>query len=91
MLLEATAENIGARAVAADMVTVDKSVPNPDEAQEYGGAPLLGVNGYCLICHGRSESKAIRNAIRVAKQLVASNVNEKIVALVEKSIPVGED
>ncbi len=37
--------------------------------QESGGAPLLGVGGYCLICHGRSESRAIKNAIRVGKQL----------------------
>jgi phosphate acyltransferase len=59
--------------------------------QEYGGAPLLGVGGYCLICHGRSESKAIMNAIRVGKQLVSSGVNQKIVEKVEKSIPVAEN
>jgi glycerol-3-phosphate acyltransferase PlsX len=54
--------------------------------QEYGGAPLLGVGGYCLICHGRSEARAIMNAIRVAKQLVNSGVNPKIVERVEKSL-----
>lgn len=59
--------------------------------REYGGAPLLGVDGYCLICHGRSDAKAIRNAIRVGKQLVESGVNEKIVETVEKSIPVTEE
>jgi glycerol-3-phosphate acyltransferase PlsX len=58
--------------------------------QEYGGAPLLGVGGYCLICHGRSDARAIMNAIRVAKQLVASGVNEKIVEKIEKSVPVVE-
>jgi glycerol-3-phosphate acyltransferase PlsX len=52
--------------------------------QEYGGAPLLGVGGYCLICHGRSEARAIMNAIRVTKQLVTSGVNKKIVERVEK-------
>jgi phosphate acyltransferase len=56
--------------------------------QEYGGAPLLGVGGYCLICHGRSESRAIKNAIRVGKQLVESDVNKKIVQKIEQSIPV---
>jgi glycerol-3-phosphate acyltransferase PlsX len=55
--------------------------------QEYGGAPLLGVGGYCLICHGRSEARAIKNAIRVTKQLVNSGVNPKIVERIEKSIP----
>jgi glycerol-3-phosphate acyltransferase PlsX len=54
--------------------------------QEYGGAPLLGVNGYCLICHGRSDSKAIMNAIRVGKQLVGSGINEKIVEEIKQSI-----
>jgi phosphate acyltransferase len=58
--------------------------------QEYGGAPLLGVDGYCLICHGRSEARAIKNAIRVAKQLTASRINEKIVETIESSIPVAE-
>jgi len=52
--------------------------------QEYGGAPLLGVGGYCLICHGRSEARAIMNAIRVTKQLVNSGVNKKIVESIEK-------
>lgn len=59
--------------------------------QEYGGAPLLGVDGYCLICHGRSEARAIKNAVRVAKQLTASRINEKIVETIESSIPVAEE
>ena len=47
--------------------------------QEYGGAPLLGVNGYMLICHGASEARAICSAVRAGKRLVESNVNGKIV------------
>jgi glycerol-3-phosphate acyltransferase PlsX len=58
--------------------------------QEYGGAPLLGVGGYCLICHGRSDSRAIKNAIRVGKQLVNSGVNQKIVDRIAQSIPAEE-
>jgi phosphate acyltransferase len=46
---------------------------------EYGGAPLLGVNGVVIIGHGRSSSKAIKNAIRAAKIEVESRVNEKII------------
>jgi glycerol-3-phosphate acyltransferase PlsX len=45
---------------------------------EYGGAPLLGLNGTCVICHGSSRAKAIMNAIRVASELVAMRVNEHI-------------
>lgn len=59
--------------------------------QEYGGAPLLGVDGYSIICHGRSEAKAIKNAIRVGKQLVSSNLNQRIVEKIEQSIPVAEE
>lgn len=52
---------------------------------EYGGVPLLGVNGICIICHGRSDSKAIQNAIRVALQLSKNNLNEHIVSELEKT------
>lgn len=42
---------------------------------EYGGAPLLGLEKVCIICHGRSNSKAIKNAIKVARQMVEKNIN----------------
>ncbi|MBV8552911.1 MAG: phosphate acyltransferase PlsX [Acidobacteriaceae bacterium] len=45
---------------------------------EYGGAPLLGLNGICVICHGRSTPKAIKNAIRVAKEFAEGKINERI-------------
>jgi phosphate acyltransferase len=45
---------------------------------EYGGAPLLGVDGLVLISHGRSSPKAIKNAIRAAKEQVEHNVLLKI-------------
>jgi glycerol-3-phosphate acyltransferase PlsX len=45
---------------------------------EIGGAPLLGVKGVCIICHGRSDSNAIRNAIRVAADFASSNMNLRI-------------
>jgi len=70
---------------------VMKKIYHKHDWQEYGGAPLLGVGGYCLICHGRSDSRAIKNAIRVSKQLTASNVNSKIIERIEKSIPAGDE
>ncbi len=45
---------------------------------EYGGAPLLGVKGVCIICHGKSTAKAIKNAIKVAEQFSTKKVNEEI-------------
>ena len=41
---------------------------------EYGGAPLLGVNGVCIISHGKSNAKAISNAVRAAADAVSKNV-----------------
>jgi len=46
---------------------------------EYGGAPLLGVNGVCIIGHGGSSAKAIKNAIREAAQFVDLQVNQRII------------
>jgi len=45
---------------------------------EYGGAPLLGVDGVVIIGHGRSNVRAIKNAIRVAKEEVERKFNEKV-------------
>jgi glycerol-3-phosphate acyltransferase PlsX len=45
---------------------------------EYGGAPMLGVKGGCIVCHGRSNAKAIKNAIRVARDFALNRVDEKI-------------
>ncbi len=44
------------------------------DPSEYGGAPLLGVNGVCVISHGRSTGKAIKNAVRAAGECVANKV-----------------
>lgn len=44
----------------------------------YGGAPLLGLRGVGIVCHGSSNERAIANAIRVAEQIVVGNVVEKI-------------
>jgi len=46
--------------------------------EEYGGVPLLGVNGISIICHGRSSAKAIKNAMSVAERMSVKNVNEHI-------------
>lgn len=47
---------------------------------EYGGAPLLGVDGTCIICHGSSDHNAIRNAVRVASEFVQRRLNDAIAA-----------
>jgi glycerol-3-phosphate acyltransferase PlsX len=48
------------------------------DAAEHGGAPLLGINGTVIICHGGSSAIAVRNGIRAAERFVEHNVNEHI-------------
>lgn len=45
---------------------------------EYGGAPLLGVKGVCIITHGSSNANAIKNALRVAAEVAEKRINETI-------------
>ncbi len=46
--------------------------------EQYGGAPLLGIDGTTIICHGRSSALAISNAIRTASRFVRNNINQEI-------------
>jgi phosphate acyltransferase len=52
-------------------------------AEEYGGMPLLGVNGVCIIAHGSSSPVAIKNAIRVAAESVQQDLNPHILRKIE--------
>jgi glycerol-3-phosphate acyltransferase PlsX len=56
-----------------------KEIYASKDYHEYGGAPLLGVNGVCVIAHGSSEARTIRSAIRNCKAYVNSGVNDAIV------------
>ncbi|GAB5443009.1 MAG: phosphate acyltransferase PlsX [Fuerstiella sp.] len=47
--------------------------------QECGGAPLLGIDGSCIICHGSSDAHSIRNAIKAAQEMKAHHINSQIV------------
>src|ERR1700680_497278 len=53
--------------------------------REFGGAPLLGIDGVAVVAHGRSDARAIKNAIRVAKEAVENQLVSKIRAEVGKS------
>ncbi len=50
---------------------------------EYGGAPLLGVGGICIICHGASNYRGIMNAVKVAMEFARHRVNQQIVELLQ--------
>ena len=51
----------------------------------YGGAPLLGIDGVCIICHGSSSDRAIKNALGVASRYASSHLNDLIVQELEAS------
>src|SRR4030095_754943 len=55
-----------------------KKVLKDFDYQEYGGVPLLGVNGVSIIGHGRASPRAIRNMILKAEQMVRAKINETI-------------
>jgi len=80
-----------APALVEQFKPVMKKIYARHDWQEYGGAPLLGVGGYSLICHGKSDAKAIKNAIRVGKTLVNSAINPKIVEQIAHSIPAADE
>lgn len=46
--------------------------------EEYGGVPLLGIDGISIICHGKSTPKALKNAMKVAKNMESKKVNQHI-------------
>jgi len=52
---------------------------------EYGGAPLLGVGGICLICHGAANARGIMNAVKGARNLAANHINQQIIDLLSRN------
>ena len=55
-----------------------KSFKKRVDYAEYGGAPLLGIDGIGIICHGKSSSHAIKNAILEAEKMARGNINKDI-------------
>lgn len=65
-----------------------KTIYAKNDYHEYGGAPLLGINGVCIIAHGSSEARTIRAAIRNSRKFVQSGCNAAIVKRLEEVAPV---
>jgi len=66
------------------MLGAFKALKKQIDYAEYGGAPLLGINGCAIVSHGKSNAKAIKNAIFQAIRFVESGVNEDIKAFNER-------
>ncbi|MEE9274106.1 MAG: phosphate acyltransferase PlsX [bacterium] len=65
-----------------------KSMRRRTDYSEYGAAPLLGLNGLCTIGHGRSNPKAVKNALRMTANLVEKDLNRKIQEEIDRHISV---
>lgn len=79
-LVKEAVKNSGILTKLASLVVLPalKGLRNKLDYAEYGGAPLLGVDGCFIICHGSSKAKAIKNAIRVASGFTQNRVVEHI-------------
>ena len=87
------------KAIASEVFEIDpelamrfepvvKSLYSKHDYHEYGGAPLLGVNGVCMIAHGSAVGRTIANAIHRGREFVRSGVNQ---AISETLASVGQD
>src|ERR1700745_2410453 len=61
-----------------------RTIRDKTNYEEYGGSPLLGVNGICIIAHGASTPLAIKNALRVAAESIEQQVNPHIIEEVQR-------
>ncbi len=75
---------IMARLGAALMMKPLRSLKRRTDYAEYGGAPLLGVDGVALICHGGSNARAIKNAVRVAARFAQSGLGQETTTAVAR-------
>lgn len=80
-----------ARIGAALALPALKGLKQKLDYAEYGGAPLLGVNGGFIICHGSSKAKAIKNAIRVGREFTEKRVVDHIRENIAREGIIGND
>ncbi|HEV2950214.1 MAG TPA: phosphate acyltransferase PlsX [Gemmataceae bacterium] len=81
-------------ALSAERGKAQQALQNLLERYDYssqGGAPLLGIDGICIICHGSSGDKAIKNALGVAAKYASSRLNDIIVQELESETPAASE
>src|SRR4051812_40557409 len=64
-----------------------KKLKSRFEYEEFGGGPLLGIRGACIICHGASGIRAIKNAVRVAHAMAQERLNSRIIEQLGAKLP----
>ncbi len=88
MLREELTKNLKSKVGYLLTKTAYANIKKRTDYAEYGGGPLLGLNGTGIICHGRSNAHAIKNAIRVAGELVQNKMNDRILDMLAAPDPV---
>jgi glycerol-3-phosphate acyltransferase PlsX len=85
LIREEAGKRFLARIGAGLMKSAFQGVKRKLDYAEYGGMPLLGVNGVVIISHGKSSSRAIKNAVLAAERFVTGGVNDRIRQRIERS------
>jgi phosphate acyltransferase len=85
MLRAATRKSLWARIGYFFMRQVQENIKRRIDYSEYGGVPLLGINGTCFICHGHSSPKAIKNAVWAAAEYVRNGINRLLIDALRES------
>jgi phosphate acyltransferase len=78
MLKQELQKTLSAKVGAIFAQNAFRQFKNRLDYSEYGGAPLLGIKGITIVCHGRSNSNAIKNAVRIADEFCRHHVNDVI-------------
>ncbi len=78
LLKREMSRSVAARMGYLFMRSVLKNVKKETAYEEYGGAPLLGIKGAVIVCHGRSTPRAIMKAIKIASEFASKKVHEAI-------------
>jgi len=89
MIKEELARDLRSKIAAALALSAFQRFKRRVDYTEMGGAPLLGIDGAAIICHGASPVKAIKNAVRVAREWAMTGVNEHIKAALEAEVARG--
>jgi glycerol-3-phosphate acyltransferase PlsX len=88
MLREELTASFGRKLLAAGLRGAFRDLRKRMDYAEYGGAPLLGINGVCIVAHGRSSPYAMQHALRVAAEGVNHHVLDRLREAVQSARPV---
>lgn len=87
MIKEEVEKSFISKIGAALMLPALRRFKKKADFKEYGGAPLLGTKGTCIITHGRADGRAIKNALRFASEFVNHDFNNKLLENINTLIP----